>query len=108
MPKPTKHILVCTQGRPAGHPRGCCQEKGAGAVFNAFLEEFQKRNLWASFQVTNTGCIGPCQGGTSVLVYPESVMYGQVTPADVAAIIDEHLIGDRPVERLQVPAEVWG
>ena len=108
MPKPKKHIFVCTQGRPPGHPRGSCQEKGSAAVFNAFLEEFQKRNLWGSFQVTNTGCLGPCQDGASVLVYPESVMYGNVTPADVAVIIDEHLLGDRPVERLQVPAEVWG
>jgi (2Fe-2S) ferredoxin len=108
MPKPKKHILVCTQGRPPGHPRGCCQEKGSPALFNAFLDEFQKRNLWGAFQVTNTGCLGPCQNGGSVLVYPEGVMYGKVTAADVAAIIEEHLLGEQPVERLQVPAEVWG
>jgi len=26
----------------------------------------------------------------------------------VAAIIEEHLLGGQPVERLQVPAFVWG
>ncbi|QDF98756.1 ferredoxin [Azoarcus sp. DD4] len=108
MPKPKKHVLVCVQGRPPGHPRGSCQQKGCGEIHQAFLEAFQARNLWNDFAVTNTGCLGPCMAGPSVLVYPEGVMYGGVTAADVGAIIDEHLIGGTPVERLKVPAEVWG
>ncbi len=47
MPKPKKHVLVCVQGRPPGHPRGSCQEKGCNAVYQKFSEEFQNRNLWA-------------------------------------------------------------
>jgi len=27
---------------------------------------------------------------------------------DVAEIIEQHLLGDQPVERLKVPAEIWG
>lgn len=46
--------------------------------------------------------------GASVLVYPEGVMYGKVNAADVKEIIDQHLLGDTPVERLKVPVEVWG
>jgi (2Fe-2S) ferredoxin len=45
--------------------------------------------------------------GTAVLVYPDNVMYGNVTAADVVEIIDHHLMFDEPVARLQVPAEVW-
>lgn len=108
MPKPKKHVLVCTQSRPAGHPRGSCGEKGCADVFNAFLAEFQSRNLWSQFAVTNTGCLGTCSLGTAVLVYPEGIMYGGVTPADVKTIIDEHLMFDQPVERLKVPAQAWG
>lgn len=107
MPKPKKHVLVCTQGRPPGHPRGSCQEKGCSAVWEAFLAAFQQRNLWSEFQVTNTGCLGPCGHGASVLVYPEGTLYGAVTAADVTTIIEEHLIGGTPVSRLQVPSEVW-
>jgi (2Fe-2S) ferredoxin len=40
-------------------------------------------------------------------VYPEGILYTQVTKADVAAIIDDHLLGDKPVERLIAPADVW-
>ena len=108
MPKPRKHVLVCLQGRPPGHPRGSCQEKGCGEVFSEFLAEFQKRNLWASgFQLTNTGCLGPCQAGPTAIVYPEGVMYTGIKPTDVATIIEEHLLLDAPVERLLAPADIW-
>ena len=76
-------------------------------MFNAFLAEFQSRNLWSQFAVTNTGCLGTCSLGTVVLVYPEGIMYGGVTAADVKTIIDEHLMFDQPVERLKVPAMAW-
>ncbi len=34
-------------------------------------------------------------------------MYGGVTPDDVNAIIEEHLLDGTPVEPPQVPDEVW-
>ena len=108
MPKPTKHVFVCVQSRPPGHPRGSCGEKGCADVYNTFLNEFQSRNLWGRFSLTNTGCLGPCNLGPSVLVYPEGIMYAGVTPADVVALIEEHLLLDQPVERLRAPAAVWG
>jgi (2Fe-2S) ferredoxin len=74
---------------------------------SAFLGEIQKRNLFDKIAVTNTGCLGPCGFGASVLVYPEGVMYGKVSKKDVAVIIDEHLLGGQPVERLKVPDFVW-
>ena len=107
MPKPKKHVLVCVQGRPPGSPRGSCKQKGCDEVFNAFLAEFQNRNLWGQYLLTNTGCLGVCQAGTAVLVYPDNIMYGNVTAADVVEIIDHHLMFDEPVARLQLPAEVW-
>lgn len=107
MPKPKKHILVCVQGRPPGHPRGSCQEKGCNNVWQAFQQEFQARNLWNDYQLTNTGCLGPCQTGANVLVYPDNIMYGNVTPGDVVTLIEEHLLKDEPVARLKVPESVW-
>lgn len=108
MAKPKKHVLVCVQGRPAGHPRSSCQEKGCGSVWQAFSDEFTTRNLWTSgFLLTNTGCLGPCHLGPSVLVYPEGVMYTGVKPEDVGVIIDEHLMFDQPVARLLAPPDVW-
>ena len=107
MPRPEKHVFVCTQNRPQGHPRGSCTHSGAAEVINEFMNEIQARNLFEKIGLTNTGCLGPCNLGPSVLVYPDGVMYGNVNKADVKTIIEQHLLGDQPVTDLQLPAGVW-
>jgi len=107
MSKPQRHVFVCTQNRPAEHPRGSCASKGATAVLQAFWGELQKRQAYEKIAITNSGCIGPCEQGANVLVYPEAVLYRGVTPADVAEIFTSHLEGGIPVERLVAPAAVW-
>jgi len=108
MPKPVKHVFVCTQSRPPGHPRGSCGGSGSTVVFQEFMQQLEQRQLWGRFAVTGSGCLGPCGSGPNILVYPEGIMYGGVGKDDVAAIIEEHLLGDKPVERLKVPDEIWG
>ena len=107
MAKPEKHVFVCSQSRPSGHPRGSCGEKGCREVVDEFMKQWQQRQLFTQVVVTPTGCLGPCSMGSSVLVYPEGIMYGNVTTADVSLIFDEHLIGGKPVERLKMPADIW-
>jgi (2Fe-2S) ferredoxin len=108
MPKPQKHVFVCVQNRPLGHPRPSCGQKECAAVAEEFFWHLQQRQLFDKVQVTTTSCLGPCSEGPSVLVYPEGIMYGGVSKQDVATIFDEHLQNDRPVERLQVSTEFWG
>jgi (2Fe-2S) ferredoxin len=107
MTRPVKHVFICTQGRPPGHPRGSCAASNSVALYQEFMQQFEKRGLWGKYALTSTGCLGPCDRGPNVLVYPEGVMYGAVGKDDVAAIIEEHLLQDRPVERLKLPADVW-
>ena len=107
MPKPQRHVFVCNQQRPPGHPRGSCAAKGGTAVLQAFWAELQKRQAYETVAITYSGCLGPCEGGSNVLVYPEGVLYSGVQPADVNEIFDQHLVGGTPVERLRAPAEAW-
>ena len=39
----------------------------------------------------------------TIVVYPEAVWYGFVTPDDVVEILESHLVDGRPVERLRLP-----
>ena len=107
MPKPEKHIFICLNSRPPGHPKGSCTLGGAQDLLTEFAEQLEARDLKGRFRLTRTGCLGPCELGPIVLVYPESVMYGRVSPGDVSEIIDDHLLSDRPVERLRVPLDMW-
>ena len=88
MPRPQRHVFVCTQNRPPQHPRGSCASKGGTAVLQAFWAEQQKRQAYDQLSITYSGCLGPCDQGANVLVYPEAVMYRNVTDADVAEIFN--------------------
>ena len=52
------------------------------------------------------GCLDQCELGPTVVVYPEAVWYGHVTPDDVDEIIESHIVGGQPVERLVIPDAV--
>lgn len=107
MPRPKKHVFVCVQNRPPNHPRGACTHQGANDLLQAFWAELQARNAFDTVAVTYSGCLGPCDSGANVVVYPEGVMYSRVTKADVAEIFESHLLGGVPVERLLQPETVW-
>ena len=97
------HIFVCINQRPPGHLKGDCSSKGSREIFQKFQEEVEKRQLWERVAVNGTTCLGPCNLGASVVVYPEGIWYGQVGVKDVEEIVDQHIVGGKPVERLLLP-----
>ena len=107
MTKPVRHVFVCSQQRPPNHAGGSCAQAGATPLLQAFWSELQKRQLHEQIAITYSGCLGPCDGGPNVLVYPEGVLYRGVTAADVGEIFDAHLESGNVVERLRADAEVW-
>jgi (2Fe-2S) ferredoxin/ubiquinone/menaquinone biosynthesis C-methylase UbiE len=92
------HLFVCTQQKPEGIPS--CPTAGAFAVLEALGCEVQASGLDNDVQLTTSGCMGLCDEGPIMVVYPEGVWYRKVTPADVPEIVHAHLHGGRPVERL--------
>lgn len=102
MNKPQKHILVCTSSRINGQSKGFCQSKAGGEILENFLEEIRERDLGADVFVSNTGCFSLCEKGPIVVVYPENVWYGGVSPKDVEEIMDEHIEGGKVVKRLEL------
>ena len=50
----------------------------------------------------HSGCLDQCEHGPTVVVYPEAIWYGFVTLNDVEEIIESHIIGGKPVERLRL------
>ena len=100
MQKPVKHIFVCTSSRPNGTQKGVCHNKTGVDVMQKFIEEIEERGTGGEVFLTNTGCFGICEKGPVVAVYPDNVWYGSVTRDDVAEILDSHIGGGKPVERL--------
>jgi (2Fe-2S) ferredoxin len=93
-----KHVFVCNGE--------ACARNGSAAVKEAFMGELKqrgllrKRTLKGDFMCTDCSSVGFCEMGPAVLVYPDGIWYARVKPEDVTEIIESHLIGGHPVERL--------
>jgi (2Fe-2S) ferredoxin len=101
---PKYHAFVCTAQRPPGHPRGCCSTKGGGRpLLDRLFTLFQEKQLWAEgISVAGTTCLGTCDAGPAMVVYPEGVWYRPQNDADIDEIVNEHFLKGNVVERLKV------
>ncbi len=109
MPKPKHHVFICINKRPDGHPKGCCQEKNSINVWQKFAEIVDKNQAFATVKLSGVqSCLGPCQAGPVVIVHPDNVWYKIGSDSDIEEIFDNHLMGDKPVERLMLPEEIIG
>ena len=78
-----------------------CDERGM-ALVDAFKNSLKERGLLTEIRAQKTGCLDLCAFGPTMVVYPEGTFYGNVQLSDVEEIIENHLVGDMPVERLVI------
>jgi (2Fe-2S) ferredoxin len=91
------HLFVCTKQKPDGATS--CAAKGSAAVVNALDREIRARGLSNDVQMTTCGCMGLCDEGPVMVVYPEGIWYRRVQPLDVPEIVGQHLLAGKPVTR---------
>lgn len=103
MPPLERHVFVCTNRRDPGNPKGCCAEKGSDEVRDRLKELVAQAGLKGKVRINAAGCLDQCAHGVTIVVYPEGVWYGHVTPDDTQEIFDSHIAGGKPVERLRLP-----
>ena len=103
MAKFQRHIFICTNQRDASDKRGCCASRGGAELASAFKKKLFDAGFKRVVRPNKAGCLDQCEKGCAVVVYPDNVWYGGVTPDDVDEIIEEHIKHGRVVERLQIP-----
>ncbi len=85
-------VLVCSGAACISNESTVIKNK-----LQALLKEYQLEDEVA---IVETGCMGPCELGPVMLVYPDGVFYIRLKEEDVKDIIEEHFIKGRPVKRL--------
>uniref|UniRef100_A0A7C4XT29 NADH-quinone oxidoreductase subunit NuoF n=1 Tax=Caldisericum exile TaxID=693075 RepID=A0A7C4XT29_9BACT len=86
------HALVCAGAQ--------CIAAGGNGFEDALKEELKKHDLVEEVNIVETGCMGSCELGPLMVVYPEGVIYTKVRPEDAKEIVEEHFLKGRPVKRL--------
>jgi len=85
-------LLIC-----AG---GACLTSGEKSVKDVLVEELAKNGIQDEVQIIETGCMGACDLGPMVVVYPEGTFYQKVTAQNAGPIVSEHLVKGRVVSSL--------
>ena len=103
MPYYQQHLFFCLNQRDNGCK--CCQDADASA-----MRIYAKKRIAAlglagegGIRVNAAGCLGRCQQGPSLVIYPDGVWYNYKTCADIDEIIEKHIINKQLVKHLLMP-----
>ncbi|MEB3317996.1 MAG: (2Fe-2S) ferredoxin domain-containing protein [Cyanobacteriota bacterium] len=100
MPSVCHHLLLCaTPTKPL-----CCDPVAGAATWARLKELVRALGLEDPGRPggivlrTKADCLRVCQGGPILLIWPEGVLYGGVTPERVERILREHIVAGTPIE----------
>ncbi len=95
------HVFACYTQRPPGHPRGSCGAAGAQPLWDRMGRAIEAQQL-SDIGFTASGCLGFCNAGPLMVVYPEGVWYRPTSAEDIDEIVESHFKQGKRVDRLVV------
>lgn len=103
MPYYQQHIFLCVNQRE--NNKDCCSKRGAKLLFD-YLKEKTKQLppiKEKKIRISSAGCLGRCDLGPVLVIYPENTWYRYETRQDIDEIVKEYLIKKKIVQRLLLP-----
>lgn len=93
------HVFFCTNQRAPGE--SCCNQFGASALRDYTKDKVKALGL-PGVRINSAGCLGRCDQGPALVIYPAAVWYTYLDQSDLDEIITSHLQHGQVVERLKI------
>jgi len=81
------HVFVCTHDRKG--ERKSCADGNSSDIRKALKKEVSAWGWKGRVRVSKSGCLGLCQKGPNVILYPQKIWFSEVLESDVRGIISE-------------------
>ncbi len=90
-PVPYRKIIFVCINKKEDPSKPCCGAKKSEEIVAKLKQIVRERNLKEYIRVSKLGCMGKCEQGPNILVYPEGIWYSNIKEEDLQFLFDELL-----------------
>lgn len=79
------HLFVCTKSR--GGERKSCGDGDTAGIKEVLKEAVAERGWKGTVRVSDSGCLGLCETGPNIMIYPQQIWFSGVSRKDIPEIL---------------------
>ena len=84
-----KQIFVCVNDKKGEKPS--CGDHQGEAIFTELRRIAKERGLHPNIRVAQAKCLGQCNMGTNIMIYPDNIWFSGVTLENVSELANQYL-----------------